>query len=77
MMGKKKQVKIYQKKIDGTTFWTATKVGFKGEKLLKTRMMNLPVSSGFYQEGREHNYISPTDAEFIRKEIQERKRRVK
>lgn len=74
---KTKKIKIYQKKSpDGmTVFWTADKSGFKGEKLLKVRETTYPVKSGDYVQGKEHNYISPTDAEFINREVRKKKMR--
>lgn len=72
-----KTIKIYQKRsADGLNiFWTAQKKGFKGERLLKTRETTYPVKTGFYTQGREHNYISPTDAEFINKEVRQKSKK--
>jgi len=61
------KIRIYKKSSsDGKfIFWTAKMEGGRGEKLLNTKVVSLPVKEGFY--GKE--YISPYNANYIKREL--------
>lgn len=71
MHKQKKKIKLYQ--VEDTKvpimFWTTQKPFLRGEKLIKTKIFDLPLKEGFYGK----DYLNSTDVEFIKKELKQKR----
>jgi hypothetical protein len=68
----KDQIKLFliEDQDEEITFWTTQPPFQKGERLVATRMFDLPLKEGWYSKGR--HYLSETDIESIKEELEKR-----